>query len=96
MGKLFDAKRLIIISSFSEILFGGYIYKKLTSLNISTTIITGDYEIYQYLKKKEINCVLLNFKIPLVSNKLDLISILKTLLIIPRLLFYKIKLFFFF
>tara|TARA_Y200000002_G_C22685241_1_gene665716 strand:+ start:1076 stop:2185 length:1110 start_codon:yes stop_codon:yes gene_type:complete len=96
MDKLFDAKRLIIISSFSEILFGGYIYKKLKSLNINTTIITGDYEIYQYLKKKEINCVLLNFIIPSVSNKLDLINLLKTLLIIPRLLKYKIKLFFFF
>jgi hypothetical protein len=96
MIQLFDVKRLIIISSFSEILFGGYIYKKLKSINIRTAIVTSDFEIYKHLEKNQINCVLLNLKIPSVSNNLNFVNLTKTFLIIPRLLLYKIKLFFFF
>ncbi len=95
MKKYFDAKRIIIISSFSEIIYAEYLYKKSNFFN-QTCFVTADKEIYKNLKKKNFNCVFLSFEIPSVSNKVNFVALVKALLIVLRLIIYKIKLFLFF
>ena len=92
MNKSSDIKRLILVSSYGEILYAEYIYKKLLSNNIASIVITEDTEIYKNLLLKKINCELLNLNIPTISNKKNLVNLIKTSFIIPRLLYYKFKL----
>lgn len=95
MKKYFDTKRIIIISSYSEMIYAEYLYEK-SNFPHQTMFVTADKGIYNNLIKKKLNCVFLFFKIPSVSNNTNFIALIKTLLIIVRLLIYKIKLFLFF
>ena len=84
-------KRLILVSSFSEILYAKYIYNKCLKLKLNPIIFSKDKIIHKHLLKIGLNSFYFPYRAPSFGSNKNLLIFFKNILIVLRFLIFKFK-----